>query len=499
MSTKSLLKQAKNYIAKGEYEDARDQCNYILEYEEDNYTALTFLGLAEFNLGEYNESIKHYKKAIKIDSSMPMPYQGLANLYEKENMYEELIDILHQLLEKFKSNPDKLLATINRIITAYENLGDNDKLVEGLKIYLPSSEYYNIIKDLDIPKPLEIIKRIENIYEKSDELYYNSELKKRRYRIDSEPFPILKVKIENEMIEKSKLIPIYEQHLEMEKDNKVLEKYVTLLKKKIDIKQVDNIQESYKKEISLCENIIKNNLDIPIAYEFLINDEDNKIDDYDMNLFNNYLKLSKKDEILNEIIKLYIEWKDTNNNNAIFENLTKVNTDDCKLIFPFYFQAHLGYLNGNYQYSENLARYTKDILSSTEERYKKVYKEIKVAIDLILANSLIELEKSKYVEALNIYKSVLKEQPENSEAFLGLGVLLIKGFNKTEEGLKSLLKADSFKPNDWKTLMEIGWTYFLKEDYDSAKKYLENSLQLKSDYLNNHRMARVFFKLNGNR
>lgn len=41
-----------------------------------------------------------------------------------------------------------------------------------------------------------------------------------------------------------------------------------------------------------------------------------------MNLFNNYLKLSKKDEILNEIIKLYIEWKDTNNNNAIFENLT---------------------------------------------------------------------------------------------------------------------------------------------------------------------------------
>ena len=46
--------------------------------------------------------------------------------------------------------------------------------------------------------------------------------------------------------------------------------------------------------------------------------------------------------------------------------------------------------------------------------------------------------------------------------------------------------------------MEIGWAYFLKEDYDSAKKYLENSLQLKSDYLNNYRMARVYFKLNGN-
>jgi len=43
---------------------------------------------------------------------------------------------------------------------------------------------------------------------------------------------------------------------------------------------------------------------------------------------------------------------------------------------------------------------------------------IKVSLDLILANSLIELEKSKYMEALSIYKSILKEKPESSEAFL---------------------------------------------------------------------------------
>jgi len=48
------------------------------------------------------------------------------------------------------------------------------------------------------------------------------------------------------MIEKSKLIPIYEQHLEIEKDNKVLGKYITLLKKKIDIKQVDNAKVNIK-------------------------------------------------------------------------------------------------------------------------------------------------------------------------------------------------------------------------------------------------------------
>lgn len=129
------------------------------------------------------------------------------------------------------------------------------QLVEELKVFLPSSEYYETIKDLDIPKPLDIIKKIEGIYEKSDDHYYNSELKKRRYRIDSEPFPILKVKIENEMIEKSKLIPIYEQHLEIEKDNKVLEKYITLLKKKIDIKQVDNVQVKINNSFYKIKNI----------------------------------------------------------------------------------------------------------------------------------------------------------------------------------------------------------------------------------------------------
>ena len=51
----------------------------------------------------------------------------------------------------------------------------------------------------------------------------------------------------------------------------------------------------------------------------------------------------------------------------------KLNTDDCNLIFPFYFQANLGYLNGNFQYSENLARYTKDIVTSIEEKYEKSY------------------------------------------------------------------------------------------------------------------------------
>jgi len=39
-------------------------------------------------------------------------------------------------------------------------------------------------------------------------------------------------------------------------------------------------QDSFKKVISLSEDIIKEDLEIPIAYEILINDKDNKIGEY---------------------------------------------------------------------------------------------------------------------------------------------------------------------------------------------------------------------------
>jgi len=92
MSLKSLLKQAKKYIASGEYEDARDQCNYILELENDNYTALTFLGLAEFNLGEYNDSI-NFKTTLKMnDKDTALIIQGRLKIFDFIKLDENLIN-----------------------------------------------------------------------------------------------------------------------------------------------------------------------------------------------------------------------------------------------------------------------------------------------------------------------------------------------------------------------------------------------------------------------
>lgn len=75
MSLKSLLKEAKHLIEKKDFENAREQCNYILELDNKNYTAYTFLGLTEFNLKNTTNCIEAYKNAIKINTELPMPYQ----------------------------------------------------------------------------------------------------------------------------------------------------------------------------------------------------------------------------------------------------------------------------------------------------------------------------------------------------------------------------------------------------------------------------------------
>jgi len=46
------------------------------------------------------------------------------------------------------------------------------------------------------------------------------------------------------------------------------------------------------------------------------------LDDYDIELFNKYLKFAKEDDVLGESIKIYIEWKEQSNNSSTFEKLT---------------------------------------------------------------------------------------------------------------------------------------------------------------------------------
>jgi uncharacterized protein HemY len=65
MLIKQQLKNAHQCIKDEKWSDAQEICESILE-EEDNFTALLFLGLAFHNLKDYTKGENTFRKAIEV-------------------------------------------------------------------------------------------------------------------------------------------------------------------------------------------------------------------------------------------------------------------------------------------------------------------------------------------------------------------------------------------------------------------------------------------------
>lgn len=93
---KKQLKTAREALESKNYEYCQGLCRDILENEE-NYTALVFLGLAELNLNDASASQVAYERAIKASPDIPLAYQGLAKLFDSTNNISGQLGVLSQL------------------------------------------------------------------------------------------------------------------------------------------------------------------------------------------------------------------------------------------------------------------------------------------------------------------------------------------------------------------------------------------------------------------
>jgi superkiller protein 3 len=82
---KANLKAARDSIAKKDYEKAYDLSKKVLSFEPGNYNALVFAGVSLLNLGRFADSDKVYRDAVALSPSNPLAWQGLVNLYEKQD------------------------------------------------------------------------------------------------------------------------------------------------------------------------------------------------------------------------------------------------------------------------------------------------------------------------------------------------------------------------------------------------------------------------------
>lgn len=89
---KNNLKAARESIAKKDFGKALELARRVLSFEPGNYNAHVFAGLSLLNLLMYDESEKAYRDAASINSTNPLAWQGLVNLFEKTENLAKLKD-----------------------------------------------------------------------------------------------------------------------------------------------------------------------------------------------------------------------------------------------------------------------------------------------------------------------------------------------------------------------------------------------------------------------
>ncbi|KAM9974554.1 hypothetical protein ACTFIW_008009 [Dictyostelium discoideum] len=94
---KSKLKETREAIDKKDYKTALENCNEIVQYDDQNFMIHLFLGVSNFNLNNLAAAEKSYIAALKIQNS-PVPLRGLLELYNKTNENDKLSNTLKELI-----------------------------------------------------------------------------------------------------------------------------------------------------------------------------------------------------------------------------------------------------------------------------------------------------------------------------------------------------------------------------------------------------------------
>ncbi|CED83821.1 TPR repeat-containing protein [Phaffia rhodozyma] len=200
---KSKLKSAKEAISKKDWPTVRSLAEQIVEHEPENYTALVFLGLANLNTGNLNESEAAYRKATVVSADLPTAWQGLADFYTKQKAWSKLRDVFERQLKIYDQLEEstKLGEAIQRLIELTRAEGTRIQLIAALSYLRSSSPYYHTLSLLPPPTPSEptstttqyvqtvlqdelcVLKEIVELTEKEDLQIRAKEVEKRRMRL----------------------------------------------------------------------------------------------------------------------------------------------------------------------------------------------------------------------------------------------------------------------------------------------------------------------------
>jgi len=427
------------------------------------------------------EAVSVLEKILSLDSTNVNAYYKLARLYEP-NKPKQAIDVYLRVTKLIGNE----WTVLTRVADLYERLGDNEKAIETLES----------LSELD-PANKELQKVIVDFYLRT------KNYEKALLQVDDvlRSYP-------DDLEARETKARIYVQQDSLAKAS---EEYQFILEQKnVPLETKISIGASY------FQNSFKDSTLLPIAKKLFIT-IDKDTTDWQVKLHLGAIAtVEKNDSLATTYYNLAIElapWHPEGwirlgglyfDNKKYSETVKVLSNAITKFPEDFTINLLLGVafaqldkhdsakiylskaveLNGNDINALTSYGYTLSQLKENEQAIFYISKAIKLDpgnVDLLGTLGLIYDGQEAWTECDSIYSLALTSSPENALINNNYAYSLSKRAVRLDEALAMVKVAVKAEPKNSSYLDTIGWVYYQLGDYQNAKKYIEEALQLGGD------------------
>ncbi|KAF9437752.1 Superkiller protein 3 [Entomortierella beljakovae] len=500
MSTiKANLKNAKEAIVGKNYEDVLKWTQKVLDADSENYMGLVFSGVAHQNLGQAIKAEEQFKNAIASNPDNPLAREGLISFYEKFQRWLELTRSLEEMLKFHIKTPDgkKALSTTERLIELYIKEDQPDKVIEKLQSLLPGSSLYEVLDDK--PNQMETLQRLASVQEKSNEEFYEREVKVRRGRLNSGTLEQVKSAVRKELYSNSELDTTYESILKLDSEgNKDLQlKLLQFNINKMEAIANEKKGELREKTLSLASSMIEENCNSPIPFELLIKFTDaSSPSDYDTSLQDQYITKFPNTG-LSKMIQAQLHYSNGEAKEDLIELLDEGFKLEPNIAYGYLVLSWMNH-SSNYQMGLEYATAGRDILLKFSTATACPFPRMRRSFELCMADCQLKISSKLADNALALYEGILKEDGKCIEALQGVGFVrcLEKKYTEATRSFEAILELD---PQNIPARSELGWICYLQDDFTQAEERLREIVEMSDEPrgLDLYRLGRTYYELGG--
>ncbi|KAL4253450.1 hypothetical protein ABKN59_002079 [Abortiporus biennis] len=468
---KGKLKAARDALGKKDYASAKDAAEGVLEYEPDNYNANVFLGLALFELGEFDKSEQVYRKAIDANPEQLQAWQGLRKLYERAESWTKFAETLQHVAQLFLKANDatKCAEALQKYIDLRKERGSRVEIAEALMLLLPDSPFYPLLSTLPPPdatnptaspiffiqssiqNSLPVIEEIVDIFEKDESETMKKEIDKRRQRLGAAGPEQIRRDVSKEIMGSSKLPILYDEimahpnasdELRRATESKLLRYKQQLL---FATPSTPQSAEQKSKLVDELQDLVNGMvlLGIPdeLAWSIFIETQNvEKIEDYDIDNLRRYihifpsLPLAKLLSAYYTLFEIPLHEKESDkedkkdqeqSEDALLDAIVDAFADLPSSLIAHRIVAELYEHDADYENAMKVAENGLELVRQHEKNFGKPIEKVRRGFNVILATSLVHLFPPKHhARALGIIDSVLQEDPKNVSCLMGRAYIL---------------------------------------------------------------------------